>query len=118
MGRPELAGVVVAGRGVQDESVLKLRRYDEKDAATVWRLHEDALRQMNAHAGHGPWDDDLRSVRASYLEDRELGYRSLRLDTTVSQVPAQHLYLSSGYGEVGRTRLRGQERIRFERRLS
>lgn len=173
MGRPEQAGVLVVGRGLQDVSVLELRRYDEEDAATVWRLHEDGLRQMNAHAGHGPWDDDLRSVRASYLENRgeflvgviggevvamgglrhvsarvaevkrmrvdvrfqrqgfgrtilrrleerarELGYRSLRLDTTVSQVPAQHLYRSSGYAEVGRTRLGGQELILFERQLT
>jgi ribosomal protein S18 acetylase RimI-like enzyme len=153
-------------------SVLELRRYEEPDAATVWRLHEDGLRQMNAHAGHGPWDDDLRSVRASYLdaggeflvgvidgevvamgalrrvsaavaeikrmrvdvrfqrrgfgrtilrrlEQRaaELGYRTLRLDTTVSQVPAQQLYRTSGYREVGRCQLAGQEMLLFERQL-
>ena len=161
------------GLSLQDVSVLELRRYEERDAATVWRLHEDGLRQMNAHAGHGSWDDDLRSVRASYLEDdgeflvgiiesevvamgalrrvsatvaevkrmrvdirfqrqgfgrtilrrleeraRELGYRTLRLDTTVGQVPAQHLYRSSGYREVGRAHLGGQELILFERQLT
>jgi ribosomal protein S18 acetylase RimI-like enzyme len=127
---------------------------------------------MNAHAGHGPWDDDLRSVRESYLDvggefligvvdgevvamgalrrlsataaeikrmrvdvryqrqgfgrtilarlegrARELGYRTLRLDTTVSQVPAQHLYRSSGYREVGRTTVADRIVILLERHL-
>jgi ribosomal protein S18 acetylase RimI-like enzyme len=152
--------------------VLELRRYEESDAGTVWRLHEDGLRQMNAHAGHGPWDDDLRSILASYLDSggeflvgvvggevvamgalrrvsatvaevkrmrvdirfqrqgfgrtilrrleqraRELGYRTLRLDTTVTQVPAQHLYRACGYREMGRAHLGGQELILFERHL-
>ena len=127
---------------------------------------------MNADAGAGPWDDDLRSVPASYFEQggeflvgvidgevvamgalrrispsvaevkrmrvdvrfqrhgfgrtilsrleqraRELGYRTLRLDTTVSQIPAQQLYRSSGYAAVGRARLGGQTVILFEREL-
>jgi ribosomal protein S18 acetylase RimI-like enzyme len=166
-------GVFPVGGKLQDVSVLELRRYQESDAATVWRLHEDGLRQMNANAGHGPWDDDLRSIQAAYLDSggdffvgvvegevvamgalrrvsgtigevkrmrvdirfqrqgfgrtmlqrleeraRELGYRTLRLDTTVTQVPAQHLYRSSGYREVGRTHLGGQELILFERQLT
>lgn len=35
----------------------------------MWRLHVDGLVQMDAHAGHGPRDDDLRSVRETYLAD-------------------------------------------------
>lgn len=168
-----IGGSISVVRRLQDVRVLEVRRFEERDAAAVWRLHEDGLRQMNAHAGHGPWDDDLRSVRASYLDSngeflvgviegevvamgalrrvsatvaevkrmrvdisfqrqgfgrailrrlekraRELGYRTLRLDTTVTQVPAQHLYRSSGYAEVGRTHLGGQELILFERQLT
>lgn len=170
--RREIDGALGVGPSLQAVSVLELRRYEERDATTVWHLHEDGLRQMNAHVGHGPWDDDLRSVRATYLDNdgeflvgviegevvamgalrrvsatvaevkrirvdirfqrqrfgrailrcleeraRELGYRTLRLDTTVSQVPAQHLYRSSGYSEVGRAHLGGQELILFERQL-
>jgi ribosomal protein S18 acetylase RimI-like enzyme len=155
-------------------SVLELRRFEERDAAFVWRLHEDGLRQMDAHAGDGPWDDDLRSVRATYLDNggeflvgvihgevaamgalarvsatvaevkrmrvdvrfqrqgfgrtilrhleeraRELGYRTLRLDTTVTQVPAQRLYLSSGFRKVGgMLDPAGQDVILFERQLA
>jgi ribosomal protein S18 acetylase RimI-like enzyme len=161
-----------AARQRQDVSVLELRRYEERDRARVWRLHEDGLRQMNAYAGHGPWDDDLRSIVATYLNGggeflvgvvegevvaigglrrvsesvaevkrmrvdlrfqgrgfgrtvlrgleeraRELGYSTLRLDTTASQVPAQNLYRSAGYREVGRTRVAGLETILFERQL-
>jgi len=50
--------------------VLELRRYRDDDAASVWRLHDEGLRQMGVHAGDGPWDDDVRSVAATYLADR------------------------------------------------
>jgi GNAT superfamily N-acetyltransferase len=153
--------------------VLELRRYEPADATNVWRLHDDGLRQMDAHAGDGPWDDDLRSVDATYLDNngefvvgivdgeivamgalrpmaetvgevkrmrvdarfqrqgfgrailrwlearaRELGYRTLRLDTTVKQVAAQRLYESSGYHEIARTLdPAGQDIIIFEKQL-
>ena len=50
----------------EDVGVLELRRYEEGDAASVWRLHDDGPRQMGVHAGDGPWDDDPRSVAATY----------------------------------------------------
>jgi ribosomal protein S18 acetylase RimI-like enzyme len=158
---------------MQDVAVLEVRRYEESDAGRVWHLHEAGLRQMNAHAGHGPWDDDLCSIRATYLEDggeflvgvvagevvamgalrrvsdtvaeikrmrvdarfqgqgfgrtilqrleeraRQLGFTTLRLDTTLSQAPAQHLYRSNGYREVGHAHLGRQELILFERELT
>jgi ribosomal protein S18 acetylase RimI-like enzyme len=159
----------------EDVGVLELRRYEDGDASSVWRLHDDGLRQMGVHAGDGPWDDDLRSVAATYLADggeflvgvvagevvamgalrrvsatvaevkrmrvdarfqrrglgravlrrlearaRELGYRRLRLDTTVRQVPAQRLYRGDGYIEVERARDRAGEAviIFFEKRLA
>jgi GNAT superfamily N-acetyltransferase len=153
--------------------VLELRRYEDSDAATVWRLHGEGMRQADAHAGDGPWDDDLRSIRATYLDGdgeflvgvlggevvamgglrrvsgtvaeikrmrvdarvqrrgfaravlaalesraRELGYATLRIDTTVGQSPARRLYEASGYGEVGRALDRtGFEVVLYEKRL-
>ena len=143
---------------VDDVGMFELRRYEDADAAVVWRLHEAGLRQTNSHAGDGPWDDDLRAVRRSYLDSggefliatsngeavgmgairrsssgtaevkrmrvdqrfqrqgigrmilerlieraTELGYGTLRLDTTTTQLPAQRLYLSSGFEEVERS---------------
>jgi ribosomal protein S18 acetylase RimI-like enzyme len=53
------------------------------------------------------------------LEDRarELGYRELRLDTTIRQTAAQHLYTSAGYREVGRGQLAGVEVVYFAKSL-
>ena len=54
------------------------------------------------------------------LEERaiELGYRVLKLDTTVVQVPAQKMYLKNGYSECGRSRVGSFDVIFFEKRLS
>ena len=49
---------------------------------------------------------------------RELGYRRLRLDTTVVQTAAQRLYESAGYRETGRGQLAGAEVIYFEKALA
>ena len=50
---------------------------------------------------------------------RELGYRTLRLDTTIVQISAQRLYTTGGYRETGRTRDRaGHETLRFEKRIA
>ena len=48
---------------------------------------------------------------------RVLGYTTLRLDTTVHQVPAQRLYLKSGFHEVGRTKLGGLDSILYEKTI-
>jgi ribosomal protein S18 acetylase RimI-like enzyme len=56
----------------------------------------------------------------AHLEDRarELGYRRLRLDTTVTQTAAQQLFASAGYREVGRGQLAGVEVIYFAKHLT
>jgi ribosomal protein S18 acetylase RimI-like enzyme len=152
--------------------MLKLRRFEDTDAAAVWELHNLALHEVGAHAGNGPWDDDIKSIRASYLEEggeflvglanqrvvamgavrrlndsmaeikrmrvhpsfqrrgfgrlvlgqlerraAELGYRTLRLDTTVGQTGAQCLYRSAGYEEIGRGQFAGFDVIFFEKML-
>ena len=48
---------------------MKIRRYRESDQEEVWALHNLALEEADAHAGNGPWDDDLRHIREVYLDD-------------------------------------------------
>jgi GNAT superfamily N-acetyltransferase len=136
---------------------LHIRRYEPGDKRAVRRLHDDALNEVGAHLGSGPWDDDLDEIEGFYLEKggeflvgvldgeivamgalmkisperaelkrmrvrpglqgrgygqamldamhrraSELGYSTLRLETTVQQRAAQRLYLKNGYSEVGR----------------
>jgi ribosomal protein S18 acetylase RimI-like enzyme len=50
------------------ESALVIRRYRDADHDAVWELHNLALRLVGAHAGNGPWDDDLHRVGEVYLE--------------------------------------------------
>jgi ribosomal protein S18 acetylase RimI-like enzyme len=46
---------------------LEIRRYRESDHDVVWALHNLALEQVDAHAGNGPWDDDLHQIEEVYL---------------------------------------------------
>lgn len=49
------------------ESVLLIRRYETSDHDAVWTLHNRALAASGAHAGNGPWDDDLHDIAGVYL---------------------------------------------------
>src|SRR6266568_4704196 len=128
--------------------MLELRQYRPTDHDEVWNLHNVALWQVGAHAGNGPWDNDLHKIEEVYLNNggefleglldgqivamgalkrisedkaevkrmrvhpdyqrrgfgqeilsvlearaKELGYRTLTLDTAVVQTAAQQLYL-------------------------
>ncbi len=151
---------------------MQLRRFEAGDARAVRELHDLALTEAGVHLGRGPWDEDLDSIPATYLDDgeflvglcdgqlvamgalrhvtekvaelkrmrvhpafqrrgfgrlilthlehraRELGYGELRLDTTIMQTAAQHLYASAGYREVGRGQLGGQEVVYFAKSLT
>jgi GNAT superfamily N-acetyltransferase len=145
------------GQQLQTAEPLRIRRYEPGDRGAVRRLHDDALNEVGAHLGSGPWDDDLDEIEGVYLDNGgeflvgvvdgevvamgalmrisperaelkrmrvrpglqgrgygqalldalhhragELGYSRLRLDTTVQQRVAQHLYLKNGYNEAGR----------------
>jgi GNAT superfamily N-acetyltransferase len=48
--------------------MFELRSFRDDDAEAVWQLHDAALEDAGAHGGHGPWEDDLRDIRASYLD--------------------------------------------------
>jgi ribosomal protein S18 acetylase RimI-like enzyme/protein-L-isoaspartate O-methyltransferase len=47
---------------------VQLRRYVAADHADVRALHHLALRDVQADAGPGPWDDDLDAIEAVYLD--------------------------------------------------
>ena len=50
-------------------SELHIRRYRPgEDDDVVWELHVIGIRQTGTDIGHGPWDDDLRAIEASYIE--------------------------------------------------
>jgi len=49
--------------------MLIIRQYQDSDQATVWELHNLGLNQFEAHAGNGPWDEDLHNVRDCYIDN-------------------------------------------------
>ena len=47
---------------------MHIRRYEPGDERVVRRLHNEALNEVGAHLGSGPWDDDLDDIEGVYLE--------------------------------------------------
>lgn len=47
---------------------LNVRRYEPGDRRAVRRLHDDALNEVGAHLGSGPWDEDLDEIEGVYLD--------------------------------------------------
>jgi GNAT superfamily N-acetyltransferase len=47
---------------------LHVRRYESGDRDVVRRLHDDALNEVGAHLGSGPWDEDLDEIEVIYLD--------------------------------------------------
>ena len=72
------------------------------------------MRVRSDYQGRG-----LGQLILSELESRAraLGYKTLHLDTSVLQVPAQRLYEKNGYREVGRDVYQGLEVILYEKEL-
>ena len=48
---------------------IAIRRYEPGDREAVWNLHNDALNDVGAHLGNGPWDDDLHAIESVYLSN-------------------------------------------------
>ncbi|MDE2824213.1 MAG: GNAT family N-acetyltransferase [Chloroflexota bacterium] len=48
--------------------MMEIRRYRDSDHDAVWDLHNIALNEVGAHAGNGPWDNDLHRIEAEYIE--------------------------------------------------
>jgi len=56
-----------------DATELTIRTFEPGDSSEVWALHNEALEAVGAHAGNGPWDEDLRDPSSAYVgPDREL----------------------------------------------
>ncbi|EFH83844.1 GNAT family N-acetyltransferase [Ktedonobacter racemifer] len=72
------------------------------------RVHPD-------HQGHGYGQLILTELEARV---RALGYRTLHLDTSILQIPAQRLYEKNGFREVGRDNYQGIEVILYEKQIS
>jgi len=49
-------------------SALRLRRYDERDAAAIWRLHELAMEPTATDPADIPGTEDLRAIGETYLD--------------------------------------------------
>lgn len=47
--------------------MMEVRRYRASDHDAIWDLHNVALNEVGAHAGNGPWDDDLHRIESEYL---------------------------------------------------
>ena len=64
-------GSRVFGRTMQQTPTaepLHIRRYQPGDKRAIRRLHDDALNEVGAHLGRGPWDDDLDEIGDVYLD--------------------------------------------------
>jgi ribosomal protein S18 acetylase RimI-like enzyme/predicted kinase len=59
---------MVAGSNPAWGAVFELRSFQPGDIEAVWELHDAALEEAGVHGGRGPWEDDLRDIRATYLE--------------------------------------------------
>ena len=79
------------------------------DTAELKRMRVDPAWQ-----GRGLGQQMLRALQA---KGRELGFRTIELETSVVQVAAQHLYIRSGYLETGRAVLKGFDCILFRKEL-
>jgi GNAT superfamily N-acetyltransferase len=53
---------------VGQAGVFELRSFRDGRAAAVLQLHDAALEDAGVHGGRGPWEDDLRDVRGTYLD--------------------------------------------------
>ncbi len=47
-----------------------IRRYDLKDVNEVLDLHIVAMKNIGAYKGEGPWDDDLKNIEDTYINNK------------------------------------------------
>lgn len=81
---------------------------------TSERAEIKRMRVLSEFQGRGFGQIILSELEA---RARALGYRTLHLDTSILQAPAQKLYEKNGYREVGRDVYQGLEVILYEKRL-
>jgi ribosomal protein S18 acetylase RimI-like enzyme len=83
--------------------MLNIRDYRDTDHDAVWALHNDALMTTGAHAGAGPWDDDLHQITEQYINRGGIFLVGL-LDQTVVAMGALKR-IDSTTGEIKRMRV-------------
>ena len=108
-------------RAGASDTELVIRRYRDADHDAVWELHNLALRLVGAHAGNGPWDDDLHHIGEVYLDAGgeflvgELAGRIVaigalrRHDDTTAEVKRMRVHPDVQRSGHGRTVLRSLE---------
>jgi ribosomal protein S18 acetylase RimI-like enzyme len=100
----------------QDPLVLELRRFEARDQHAVWELHTLGLEGTGAHLGDGPWDDDLRSIADSYLDDGGEFLVGMVNGRVVAMGALRHI--TDAIAEVKRMRVHpGFQRRGFGRRI-
>lgn len=80
-------------------------------------LERAEIKRMRVHPNYQ--GRGFGQVILSELEDRAriLGYKTLHLDTSIVQIPAQKLYEKNGFHEVGRDIYQQLEVILYEKQL-
>ena len=48
--------------------MIDVQQYQDADHDEVWTLHKVAQQAVNADAGDGPWDDDFKDIKGTYIE--------------------------------------------------
>jgi len=76
------------------------------------------VKRMRVHPDHQRKGYGRQILAALEERARELGYRTLVLDTAVIQTAAQQLYLNDGFRETGRAVFAGFDVILFEKELT
>ena len=59
---------------------LRLPRYRSVDYYDVWKLHNEGLNAVFAHAENGPLNQDFWQTEAVYLESDGVGLSSVSLE--------------------------------------
>jgi ribosomal protein S18 acetylase RimI-like enzyme len=76
------------------------------------------LKRMRVHPAYQRRGLGQEILEALEMRARESGFRTIHLDTTVQQEPAQALYLKNGYRETRRGRIRRFDIIFYEKDLA
>ena len=76
------------------------------------------VKRMRVHPDYQGRGYGQRILDELEARARALGYRTLHLDTSILQIPAQRLYEKNGYREVSRGSIRQLEVIFYEKQLA
>ena len=94
---------------------IAIRRYEPADREAVRSLHDEALHDVGAHLGEGPWDSDLDDIESVYLrnggeflvgilEEKIVAMGALRLDPDgrawITRMRVSPRFLGRGIGQT------------------